>query len=154
MPDVQTTIAARIGEAEERLRSSIAARISRNRDELARLQEEQREFENVMLSSSRTSPYPSLPTATGDSAALSPRPYPAPVGERSDVVAAEPKGLAVAAAAGVAESAAALSAAVAEHRVPKAALSARTPPTAPASVARSEAGPAAYPGTVSRIPRA
>ena len=34
--DLRGTIATRIGEAEERLRSSIAARINRNRAELAR----------------------------------------------------------------------------------------------------------------------
>ena len=114
--DIRGTIATRIGEAEERLRSSIAARINRNRAELARLQADEAEFAQCI--GSKTSS-PGVPTPTGGASALSPRPE----AKQQSTLAKEAD-----------STAAALHEAIAAHS--KVAAGARTPPTAPASVSR------------------
>ena len=116
--DLRGTIATRIGEAEERLRSSIAARINRNRAELARLQADEAEFAQCL--GSRVSS-PGAPTPTGGTSALSPLSS----AKKQSMLAKE---------AGSTAKQEALNEAIAAHS--KAAAGARTPPTAPASATR------------------
>ena len=117
--DMRGTIATRIGEAEERLRSSIAARINRNRAELARLQADEAEFAQCL--GSRVSS-PGAPTPTGGVPALSP-------------LSSAKKQTMLAKEADSAAKQEALSEAIAAHSK-VAAAGARTPPTAPASASR------------------
>ena len=123
--DMRGTIATRIGEAEERLRSSIAARINRNRAELARLQADEAEFAQCLGSRASS---PGAPTPTAGVSALSPLSS----GKKQSMLAKEADSTAKQEA---------LSEAIAAHsRV--AAAGARTPPTAPASASRLGLGEA------------
>jgi hypothetical protein len=115
--DMRGTIATRIGEAEERLRSSIAARINRNRAELTRLQADEAEFAQC-LGSRVSSPGAPTPTVS----ALSPLSS----AKKQSMLAKEADSTAKQEA---------LSEAIAAHSK-VAAAGARTPPTAPASASR------------------
>ena len=134
-PSCKGSIATRIGEAEERLRASIAARISRNRAELSRLQDEQHHFEQCLGSASPTRSVGSRlmsPTGYDDRSELAASPRADKEGRPEPAAPAVPKGSSGLTASNASkEIAAALSAAAAacHSSLPEPPRAARTPPT-------------------------